>query len=590
MNKRQFKEEIKMRINHNIAALNTYRQLNTAAAGQSKSMEKLASGLRINKAGDDAAGLAISEKMRAQVRGLDQAAANAQDGISMIQTAEGALNETHSILQRMRELADQSANGTNTADDRKAIQDEVKQLKDEIDRIGNTTEFNTQKLLNGSLKSSGVANVSTNTTTGADVLKLDAAKVTSAISTFKSGDYTGISVADYKTEDITINNTKLTINWDEKLTESEKSLLKGDFSGTNMSDTQKNDIKNALSRVINETISEYNQKNGANLEGVKIYEQGGALVMEGLKTGSDANIKFDVKATVTGGASDVDPATVKQSVLTGYFSDAAQGWTTHATDSILSGKTVEAGQTLDLSTGSTDVDEDSTPVSVATAAISQTGSTKVQKDIAGTDTVSFDINGVRFTTGNLSAATAGTTTAKAVADDLQDKMRTAINTYNTTNKLEKGMDGFIDKDSLYVKVDGDNFVVTSESGPVKFIEQEGKTTVSDLGLSQAQTEAGGNGGMTFQIGANKGQTINFGINDMRTGALGVQGIDVSTSTGAQDALTKLDSAIKNVSSERSKLGAIQNRLEHTINNLSTSSENLTAAESRIRDVDYALAA
>ena len=144
---------------------------------QAKSMEKLSSGLRINRAGDDAAGLAISEKMRAQVRGLDQASANAQDGISMIQTAEGALNETHSILQRMRELADQSANDTNTADDRKAIQDEVKQLKSEIDRIGNTTEFNTQKLLNGNLKSAGGANVGQDTTTGSIVGKLSAGTI-----------------------------------------------------------------------------------------------------------------------------------------------------------------------------------------------------------------------------------------------------------------------------------------------------------------------------------------------------------------------------------------------------------------------------
>ncbi|PAE25842.1 flagellin [Bacillus sp. 7894-2] len=140
-----------MRINHNIAALNTYRQLNSASAGQSKSMEKLASGLRINKAGDDAAGLAISEKMRGQIRGLDQASKNAQDGISMIQTAEGALNETHSILQRMRELSVQASNDTNTADDRKAIGDELVQLTDEIDRISDTTAFNGKKLLNGDL-------------------------------------------------------------------------------------------------------------------------------------------------------------------------------------------------------------------------------------------------------------------------------------------------------------------------------------------------------------------------------------------------------------------------------------------------------
>ncbi|MBM6619037.1 flagellin Hag [Bacillus suaedaesalsae] len=138
-----------MRINHNIAALNTHRQLSSASNAQAKSMEKLSSGLRINKAGDDAAGLAISEKMRGQIRGLDQASRNAQDGISLIQTAEGALNETHSILQRMRELAVQSSNDTNTATDRAALQGEVDELAKEITRISNTTEFNTKKLLDG---------------------------------------------------------------------------------------------------------------------------------------------------------------------------------------------------------------------------------------------------------------------------------------------------------------------------------------------------------------------------------------------------------------------------------------------------------
>lgn len=151
-----FKEEIEMKINHNIAALNTYRQLNTAAGAQSKSMEKLSSGLRINKAGDDAAGLAISEKMRGQIRGLDMASKNAQDGISLIQTAEGALNETHSILQRVRELAVQSANDTNTNDDRAELQKEVDELITEMDRIANQTEFNTEKLLNEGSSGSGV--------------------------------------------------------------------------------------------------------------------------------------------------------------------------------------------------------------------------------------------------------------------------------------------------------------------------------------------------------------------------------------------------------------------------------------------------
>ena len=140
-----------MIINHNIAALNTYRQLSVNNTATSKSLEKLSSGYRINRAGDDAAGLAISEKMRSQIRGLNQAIRNAQDGISLIQTAEGALTETHSMLQRIRELAVQAANGTNTPSDLEEIQKEIDQLKDEIDRIAEKTEFNTKVLLDGSL-------------------------------------------------------------------------------------------------------------------------------------------------------------------------------------------------------------------------------------------------------------------------------------------------------------------------------------------------------------------------------------------------------------------------------------------------------
>ncbi|WP_442602612.1 flagellin Hag [Paenibacillus sp. KN14-4R] len=139
-----------MIINHNLAAMNTHRQMGINTGSSAKNIEKLSSGLKINRAGDDAAGLAISEKMRGQIRGLDMASKNAQDGISLIQTAEGALNETHSILQRMRELAVQSANDTNVTTDRTALQDEVNQLAKEINRIANTTEFNTQKILDGS--------------------------------------------------------------------------------------------------------------------------------------------------------------------------------------------------------------------------------------------------------------------------------------------------------------------------------------------------------------------------------------------------------------------------------------------------------
>ena len=142
-----------MVVQHNLTAMNSNRQLGITTGMQAKSSEKLSSGYKINRAADDAAGLTISEKMRSQVRGLNKASANAQDGVSLIQVAEGALNETHSILQRMNELATQAANDTNTSIDRKAIQAELKQLTSEIDRIQSTTQFNTQNLLDGSFSS-----------------------------------------------------------------------------------------------------------------------------------------------------------------------------------------------------------------------------------------------------------------------------------------------------------------------------------------------------------------------------------------------------------------------------------------------------
>ncbi len=169
-----------MRINTNTMALNTYNQYSVNTSKTAKSIEKLSSGLAINSAADDAAGLAISEKMRSQIRGLNQASQNAQDGISLVQTAEGALNETESILQRMRELAVQAENDTNTADDREAIQQEIDQLVEEIDRISDTTEFNSRTLLNG--------NAASTATVTAGSSNIDSASVTNA--SLDSGVYT----------------------------------------------------------------------------------------------------------------------------------------------------------------------------------------------------------------------------------------------------------------------------------------------------------------------------------------------------------------------------------------------------------------
>ncbi len=285
-----------MRIQHNISALNTHRNLAFNNSQSAKNLEKLSSGYKINRAGDDAAGLAISEKMRAQIKGLDMATKNSQDSISLIQTAEGALNETHAILQRMRELAVQSRNDTNENTDRAFVQDEITQLKSEIDRIATTTEFNEKTLLNGNLN--------------------------------------GAPATAY---------AKATV----------------------------------------------------------------ATVAGKASTGSAGNPKGDAVATVAGKA------------------------------------------------------------------------------------------------GSGAYQTSGT--------------------------------------------------------------------------------------LTFQIGANQGQTMELDIKDMRTAALatGLDTIDLSTGAGASAAISVIDAAVKSVSTQRSSLGAVQNRLEHTINNLGAASENLTAAESRIRDTDMA---
>jgi len=202
-----------MRINHNLSALNAWKNMTVNDGGQTKSLEKLSSGLRIGRAADDAAGLSISEKMRGQISGLNQASRNAQDGISLLQTAEGALQETHTILQRMRELAVQSASDTVTNEDRAEVQKEINALRVEIDRISTDTEFNTQKLLNGSY-SSKIIHIGANASQSLTVTvgNMDA----TALSVHRLGDATqGIKIdtqSDANTAITTINTAINTVS------------------------------------------------------------------------------------------------------------------------------------------------------------------------------------------------------------------------------------------------------------------------------------------------------------------------------------------------------------------------------------------
>lgn len=420
-----------MIINHNITALNTHRQLSTNTAATSKSIEKLSSGLRINRAGDDAAGLAISEKMRGQIRGLDMGSKNAQDGISLIQTAEGALNETHSILQRMRELAVQSGNDTNTAGDRGEIQKEINQLTAEVDRIGNTTEFNTKKLINGGANVAG---------TVADADAGDAAFITIKGGTgdTKAGTVIQLDTSTLATAAVataTVATTGTALNADSAVT----------INGTSFSFTSGETNENVL-----KTINDAGIGVTATVDGTDM------LVLTTNAVGSAAEI------TIAG--------------VTGNFVGAA-------TD-------------------------------------------------AGTD----------------AAITAGAVPA-------------------------------------YTQYSAVGNTITIEDGAAKGLSFEVSGALTAAGDTSITVVS--NGTLNFQIGANENQEMNISISDMRSGALGVSGIDVTTQSLAKTAITTINNAIESVSAERSKLGSYQNRLEHTINNLNTSSENLTAAESRVRDVDMA---
>ena len=196
-----------MVVQHNMTAMNANRQLGITTSAQAKSSEKLSSGYRINRAGDDAAGLTISEKMRSQIRGLNKASDNAQDGVSLIQVAEGALSETHSILQRMNELATQAANDTNTTADRNAIQSEINQLTSEIDRIQSTTQFNTMNLIDGSYTAK---NLQVGSLSGQAILV--SIENMNATSLFGGTNAAVSSVSDVNTENLKSYNNKLTVS------------------------------------------------------------------------------------------------------------------------------------------------------------------------------------------------------------------------------------------------------------------------------------------------------------------------------------------------------------------------------------------
>ena len=504
-----------MVVQHNISAMNANEAMRKNVSGLKKQTEKLSTGYNINRAADNAAGLAISEKMRSQIRGLTQASSNANDAISLIQTAEGGLQETEDIMQRMRELAVQSANGTYTDEDRQQIQYEVDALKDEVDRIAQSTEFNEMKLLDGSLSGAGTNNGEYGPKYGvvdATSTDLKGAAITSSIAGVKAT--VSLNASGEGGENAI---------WDSTGTELTFNLVQ------NKTYTQKDIDELIANATINKDAGQ-----AANIPDISIKLKNGIMTAttadstDATAAGSRSTYVSDLKTLVADGTNGGMGSGDKITFTANTY--GAHGDT--------QGVAQEIKVFTDVAAGKEDV-------KVGTARTATAGE-KLELHLA---------TGVSYS-----------------ENDIKQILAKAGYDYDVNIEDAKSPDG--DDDSIY-------FNVKSTAGVAG-------TLTNGTGVGKDVATSSGKG-LTFQIGANgvEDQRLTVNVDDMGSAALGISGVSVAKQDDANSAINKIDDAIKTVSTQRAKLGAVQNRLEHTVNSLNTANENLTSSESQIRDTDMA---
>ena len=448
-----------MVVQHNMTAMNANRMLGLTASQQSKSTEKLSSGYRINRAADDAAGLSISEKMRKQIRGLDQASTNADDGVSAVQTAEGALNEVQDMLQRMNELAVQAANGTNSENDRAYIQAEIDQLVTEIDRVAETTKFNETYLLKGDgvggkYVELGTTSIGSGTAFATGFTDQEAAEAGKTYSTDRDVVLNAVATADFSSDST------------ETLTIAGANYALKDYADID-------DLAAAISSNVKVNSVDITYENGVSATSAGADEF--SLTHTNKTTTVSGDVTFKVASSYTGASA----------------------------------------------------------------------SGEITFDDANSITITFTVATKLNENGDL------------VYDE------------ETTNQ---SIASFLTKNNYsFTETDGVFTVKTASTMTVN-----AATKVDDLAFN-------------LHVGADSSNTNKIGVNisSMSADGLGVSGVKVTSEKTATDAIDVIAQAIQKVSKQRSDLGAVQNRLEHTINNLDNVVENTTAAESRIRDTDMA---
>ena len=535
-----------MRIQHNIMAMNAYRNYNNNTSALSKNLEKLSSGYKINRAGDDAAGLAISEKMRAQITGLQAATKNVKDGVSLVKTAEGAMQEIHDMLNRMDYLANQSANGTYDNEvDRANLQKEVDSLRSEIDRIADSANFNGIKLLDGSLE------------TGADLTlkgNIDIPNV---------GTVQGTSTVVHKEAGAGVKKTSFEVN-----------LHNVTFDAKQHGDTLK-------LTVGGHTLTATAAAGGAKAYTGKDLADLFAADATGGNTAGEVTIdgqKFNVTATTTGlkfeQADDATATTlvngnvaVKLGAVAGQGAAVTGDYNLAATN--IQNATLDSGERL------------------------ASTSFELTKDMV-TDGSSITIGKTTYTFKALNGATGGANDVDITgldgtkaADLVQIAAKlTAKANANTTYSV--GHDGATS-----------TITVTEKKGQTDFQDANGKSSLTSKEAIQGTLSVTGapatGKALTLQIGDTSDgfNQLSVKVGDMHTKAMGTKGgksiadISIANQSDAADAVNVIKDAINYVSSVRGDLGATQNRLEHTQNNLSVMTENIQDAESTIRDTDVA---
>jgi flagellin len=570
-------------INTNVASLNSQRNLTTSQGQLATALQRLSSGLRINSAKDDAAGLAISERFTTQIRGLNQAVRNANDGISLSQTAEGALAESGNALQRIRELAIQSANSTNSASDRAALNAEAQQLLSEVQRIAQTTQFNGQNILDGSFSSAQFqVGANANQTIsfgiqGATTDTLGAYQATSTAVTSTAFDGAGF----------TINGVEVGV-----------SAATSAAGVTADSATAKATAINAQSNLTGVTATAANEVVGA----------------APIARASLGNGELRINDIAVGAiASSTNAVTQGRNAATAINSVSNQTGVTATADASTGALTLATadGRNIKIDSGSADADG-------ATAIYNATGLSVNATAPAGNDTFTIttegfdttptadlltvgdtvEIDGVTYeftddadsvASGNVAVVLADGAADTAVGDELRDMINEQFAAGNTTVQATGtgasvvvtnallGANGAIGDYYTETLTDADGLAVSAlTAGTDGTYAANGLTTRGTLTLSSAEN---------FTLGG--ADLVNGGLASANPALNALNEVDISTVEGANAAIAVLDGALSQVTSIRADLGAVQNRFSSTVSNLQATSENLNAARSRILDADFA---